>query len=87
MLMAPTVKAAYNIKGRTVHSSLAIPASHSLRIYKPLDSSRLNTFRCQLGGIRLIFLNEVSMVGNAMFNVQINNRLKDLKRSKRTLVV
>ena len=82
MLMAPTGKAPYNIKGSTIHSLLAIPASHSLRVYKPLDSSRLNTLRCQLGGIRLIFLDEVSMVGNAMFNVQINNRLKDLKGSK-----
>ena len=79
LLLAPTGKAAFNIKGNTIHTALAIPASQSLRNYKPLDSSRLNTLRCQLGSVKLIFLDEISMVGNAMFNTQINNRLKDLK--------
>ena len=54
----------------------------SLKNYKHLDSSRLNTLRCELGGLKLIFLDEISMVGSAMFNVQINNRLKDIKGSK-----
>ena len=35
-----------------------------------------------IGGLKLILLDEVSMVGNSMFNVQINNRLKDIKGSK-----
>ena len=38
--------------------------------------------RCQLGGVKLIFLDEITMVGSAMFNIQINNRLKDIKDSK-----
>ena len=54
LMLAPTGKAAYNIKGNTIHSALAIPASQSLRKYKSLDSSRLNTIRYQLGGIKLI---------------------------------
>ena len=82
LLLAPTGKAAYIIKGNTIHSALAIPASQSLRNYKPLDSSRLNTLRCQLGGVKLILIDEISMVGNNMFTVQINNRLKDIKGSK-----
>ena len=80
-MLAPTGKAAYIIKGVTIHSSLAIPACQSLKKYKPLDSSRFNTLRCQLGGVKLIFLDEISMVGSAMFNVQLNNRLKDIKGS------
>ena len=81
--LAPTGKAAYNIKGNTIHSALAIPACQSLKNYKHLDSSRLNTIRCELGGLKLIFLDEISMVGgSAMFNVQINDRLKDIKGSK-----
>ena len=80
LLLAPTGKATFNIKGNTIHTALAIPASQSLRNYKPLDSSsRLNTLKCQLGSVKLIFLDEISMVGNAVFNTQINNRLKDLK--------
>ena len=81
LLLAPTGKAAYNINGNTIHSALAIPASQSLKKYKSLDSSRLNTLRCQIGGVKLIFLDEISMVGNAMFNIQIYNRLKDIKGS------
>ena len=48
LMLAPTGKVAYNIKGNTTHSVLAIPASQSLRNCKSLDSSRLNTRRCQL---------------------------------------
>ena len=80
-MLAPTGKAAYNIKGNTIHSTLAIPASQSLKNYKRLDSGRLNTLRCQIGGTQLIFIDEISMVGNAMFSIQINNRLKDIKGS------
>ena len=81
-MLAPTGKAAYNIKDNTIHSALAIPVCQSLRNYKALDSSRLNTLHCLLGGVKLIFLNEISMVGSTMFNVQLNNRLKDIKGSK-----
>ena len=81
-MLAPTGKAAYLIKGNTIHSAFGIPASQSLKNYKPLDSGRLNTMRCELGGLKLILLDEVSMVGNSMFTVQLNNRLKDLKGSK-----
>ena len=73
LMLAPTGKAAYNIKGNTIHSVLAIPACQSLRNNKPLDSSRLNTLRCLLGAVKLIFLDETSMVGSTMFNIQINS--------------
>ena len=82
LLLAPTGKAAYLIKGNTIQSALGIPASQSLKNYKPLDSGRLNTMRCELGELNLILLDEVSMVGNSMFTVQLNNRLKDFKGSK-----
>ena len=79
VLLAPTGKAAYTIKGNTVHSAFAVPANQSLRNYKRLDSSRLNTLRSQFAGIKLIFVDEISMVGNSMFAIQLNNRLKDIK--------
>ena len=82
-MLAPTGKAAYLIKGNTIHSAFGIPASQSLKNNKPLNSGRLNTMRCELGSLKLILLDELSMVGNSMFTVQlINNRLKDLKGSK-----
>ncbi len=82
LLLAPTGKAAYLIKGNTIDSALAIPASQSLKNYKPLDSCRLNTLRCELGALKLILLDEISMVGNSMFTIQLNSHLKDLKGSK-----
>ena len=72
MLLAPTGKAAFIIKGNTIHIALAVPASQTLKSYKPLDCSRLNTLRSQLGGFQLILLDEISMVGSNMFTVQIN---------------
>ncbi|PFX12182.1 ATP-dependent DNA helicase PIF1 [Stylophora pistillata] len=81
LMLPPTGKAAYNIKGNTIHSALAIPACQSLKNYKSLDSSRLNTLRSQIRRLKLIFIDEISMVGNTMFTVQIYNRLKDIKDS------
>ena len=80
-MLARTGKAAYVIKGNTIDSALGIPACQSLKNYKHLGSNRLNTLRCQLGGVKLIFIDEISMVGNTKFKVQINNRLKDVEGS------
>ena len=80
-MLGPTGKAACNIKGNTIHSVLAIPACQSLKNYKSLDSSRLNTLRSQIGRLKLIFIDEISMVANTIFTVQIYNRLKDIKGS------
>ena len=49
--------------------------------YYVFKLNRLNTLRCQLSGVRLLFINEISMVGNSMFNIQIYDRLKDIKES------
>ncbi|CAH3157086.1 unnamed protein product, partial [Pocillopora meandrina] len=66
LLLAPTGKAAFGIQGNTIHSTLAIPASQSLKIYKPLDSSRLNTLKCKLRAVKLICLDEISMLEPVM---------------------
>ena len=81
-MLGPTGKAAYIIKGNTIHSALAVPANQSLKNYKQLDSSRLNSLRTQFGGAKLIFVDEISIVGNSMFAIQINNGLKDIKGCK-----
>ena len=77
LLFGPTGKSACNVGGFTIHSSLAIPANQSLKVYKKLDSSRLNSLRAKLAGLKIVFIDEVSMVGNSMFN--INKRLQDIK--------
>lgn len=77
-LVAPTGKAAYNIQGNTIHTALSVPANQSLKVYKKLDSSHLNSLRCKFAGLKILVIDEVSMVGNSMFNIQINKRLQDI---------
>ena len=79
LLIAPTGKAAFNIQGSTIHSAMTVPANRSLRSYQKLDSSRLNSIRNKLGSLKLIFIDEISMVGNSMFNLQLNKRLQEIK--------
>ena len=65
-----------------IHSTFNIPANQNLKNYKSLDSSRLNTLRAELAALKVIFLDEVSMVGSSMFNLQISKRLQDIMGNK-----
>ncbi len=56
LLLTPTKKTAYLIKDKTIHSALAIPASQSLKNYKPPNSGRLNTLRCELGALKFYLM-------------------------------
>ena len=58
---------------------MAIPANRSLHSYQKVDASRLNSLRNKLGGLKVIFVDEISMVGNSMFNIQLNKRLQEIK--------
>ena len=76
VLAAPTGKAAYNIQGATIHTALSVPANQSLKVNKQLYSCSLNSSTCKFAGLKIIFIDEVSMVGNS--NIQINKRLQDI---------
>ena len=73
---APTGKAAFNIKGNTLHAAFEIPANRGFQ-YCALDSDRLNTIRTQLKKLKVIFIDEISMVGSGMFNF-LNLRLHQI---------
>ena len=77
---APTSKAAFNIKGNTLHAAFKIPANRSFE-YCALDSDRLNTIRTQLKKLKVIFIDEISMVGSGMFNF-FNLRLQQIMGNK-----
>ena len=74
--VAPTGKAAFNIKGNTLHSALKIPANRGFQ-YCTLDADRLNTIRAQLRRLQVIFIYEISMVGSGMLNF-LNLRLQQI---------
>ena len=78
--VAPTGKAAYNIKGNTIHSAFQVPANRGFQ-YCYLDNDRLNTIRSKLRNLKVIFIDEISMVGNGMFNF-LNLRLQQILGTK-----
>ena len=80
LLCAPTGKAAFNISGQTVHTAFRIQANKYSN-YKPLDCDNLNTMRTRYANLSVVIIDEVSMVGNRMFNI-INLRLQEIKGNK-----
>ena len=74
--VAPTGKAAVNIKGNTLHAAFKIPANKGFE-YCTLDSDRLNTITTKLRKLKVLFIDEISMVGSGMFNF-LNLRLQQI---------
>lgn len=66
LLCAPTGKAAHNINGATIHSVFCIPVGNGFS-YKPLEMQQLNTLRTKYMSLKVVFIDEISMVGH---NVQ-----------------
>lgn len=77
LLCAPTGKAAHNIGGNTIHNTFSIPVGKGFK-FKPLDMQQLDTMRCKYHYVKVIFIDEISMVGSGMFNF-INLRLQEIK--------
>ena len=92
---AATGKAAINIKGNTLHAAFKIPANKGFE-YCTLDSDRLirrkylyeyiqmrilNTIRTKLRKLKVLFVDEISMVGSGMFNF-LNLRLQQMVENK-----
>ncbi|CAB4042533.1 ATP-dependent DNA helicase PIF1, partial [Paramuricea clavata] len=78
--VAPTGKAAFNIRGNTLHSAFKIPANRGFN-YCTLDRDRLNTIRSQLEKLQVIFIDEISMVGSGMFTF-LDLRLQQIMGTK-----
>ena len=83
LICAPTGKAAFNVGGLTIHSAFNIPPEQGFR-YKPLDMQQLNTFQIKYRHLKVVFIDEISMVGQNMFNF-INTRLQEIVRYYTTI--
>ena len=68
LLIAPTGKAAHNIKGHTIHAAFHIPANQSLANYTQLSWDNINTYRSKY----------LSMVSNYILKF-IHLRLQEIK--------
>ncbi|XP_078692147.1 uncharacterized protein LOC144922342 [Branchiostoma floridae x Branchiostoma belcheri] len=78
MLTAFTGTAAFGINGMTLHSALSLSCGLNRgKDYQPLSSDRLNTLRSRLGKLKLLIVDEVSMVGADLL-YHIHRRLQDI---------
>lgn len=77
LLTAFTGKAAFGIGGQTVHSALGLPISQAGSILPELSPSVANTLATKLSKLRLIIIDEISMLGSRTFH-QINRRLQQI---------
>ena len=81
LLTAPTGVAAFNIGGATIHSALAIPGNNTLPVeYQPLGDDKLNSLRSKLGQLKLLIIDEISMVDKKMLTY-IHGRLRQIKQT------
>ncbi|CAH1232472.1 PIF1 [Branchiostoma lanceolatum] len=75
LLTAFTGTAAFGINGMTLHSALSLGCGG--KEYQPLSSDKLNTLRSRLGKLKLLIVDEVSMVG-ADILYHVHRRLQDI---------
>ena len=75
LLTAPTGKAAFNIRGMTLHSAFALPVAELNGEMPNLSSDVCNTLRSKLSCLKVIIIDEISMVSSKIIS-QVNNRLK-----------
>ena len=76
IVMAPTANAAFIIGGRTIDSVLGFNPMDSNR-YTETDAGRMAMMKFQYEDVKVIFCDEISMVGS-MKLAKINFRLQDI---------
>ena len=77
LLMAYTRKAAYNIDGATIHSSLSLPLN--CKNLPSLSSKRLDTLVKKYDQLQLLVLDEISLIGKRILKFT-DLRLRSIKR-------
>lgn len=68
ILVAPTGKAAHNIGGMTAHSAFSLVTTQNQSTMKDLTAEPLNTMRVKLYNMKLLIIDEISMLGNYQLN-------------------
>ena len=80
LLCAPTGKAAFNIHGMTLHSSFSIPVQQRRGQMTRLSADVANTISATLRDVKLLIIDEISMVSSEMF-VKVNTRMRQIFRN------
>ncbi|CAG9818747.1 unnamed protein product [Phaedon cochleariae] len=82
LLTAPTGKAACGIGGITLHSTFALPVNQYNKELIPLNQDTVNTIHSNLFYLKLLIIDEFSMVGTRMFH-HVHERLKQIYKTKK----
>ena len=77
LLCAPSGKAAFLIGGVTCHTAFALPVTQFVKQMPELSADIANTIRENLFHLKLLIIDEVSMVGSNMLT-RIDTRLKQI---------
>lgn len=77
LVAAPTGKAAFNVMGMTLHSAFKLPPSQYKGELKKLDDGAANTLRLKFRKLKLIIIDEISMVSNSQLT-QVDHRLRQI---------
>ena len=78
LVCGPTGTAAYNVAGYTLHSALLIPIEQTkFDDYVPLSNEKLASLKESLGDVKIMIIDEISMVGSDML-LTIHRRLCDI---------
>ena len=81
LIMVPTGKAAFNVRGTTIHAAFHILANQKLQDYKPLSYDTLNTYRMKYRELEWILVDEISMVSNDLWKY-VHLCLQEIKQCK-----
>ncbi|KAE8740983.1 hypothetical protein FOCC_FOCC013509 [Frankliniella occidentalis] len=79
LLCAPTGKASFNIGGQTIHSLFKLPLNQ--KNLNQLSPSVSNTLSTKLRELKVLIIDEISMVGQHILDM-IDQRLRHLLQSK-----
>ena len=79
--IAFTGKAAFLVGGETMHSALGFKYKQSYKYYTPLTMDKLNTLRAKNLNLKVLLIDEVSLIGCNMLNC-INLRLQEICGSR-----
>lgn len=76
LITAFTGAAAVNVGGVTIHSAFGINTQYDRR-HDSLSCEKLNTYRCKLGSLKLLFVDEVSLIQTGLWG-SMHSRLNQI---------
>ncbi|XP_011870433.1 PREDICTED: ATP-dependent DNA helicase PIF1-like, partial [Vollenhovia emeryi] len=83
LLCAPSGKASFLIGGTTLHNAFALPITQYGGQMPELSADVANTIRENLFELKLIIIDEISMVGSTMFS-RVDTRLRQIMGNNRS---